>query len=255
MSEAPILDFFTVLTPYFDGPFAVVAAVAIVAAAFRAFTGFGANVIWGPVLMVFYGPVDMVAIMAVAACATMPQIAIPAAKDADWPTMWVMFAAVIVAVPVGVVTLLHADPLIVKKAFGVFILICALILASGWVYRGTHSRWATAGTGALAGWIGGFAGVGGPVLVIYFMAAPGEARVQRANNTISVSLIAPVTLAALIWQGAITPDAWIRGALLLIPMAFGQWIGLRLFRIAPVKLFRRVSLGLMMAIGISVLLA
>lgn len=249
------MDFLTLLAPYFDGPFAVVAAVAVFAAIFRAFTGFGANVIWGPVLMVFYGPVDMVAIMAIAACATSPQLVLPAAKDADWPTMRVMFAAIVVAVPAGVVTLLHADPLIVKKAFGVFILICALILASGWVYRGTHSKAATAATGALAGWIGGFAGVGGPVLVIYFMAAPGAVRVQRANNTVSVSLVAPVTLAALIWKGAITPDAWIRGALLLIPTILGQWIGLRLFRIAPVKLFRRVSLGLMMAIGISILVA
>ena len=239
------------LAPYLDGPFAIAAAVAVLAAIFRAFTGFGANVIWGPVLMLFYGPVDMVAIMAIAACATSPQLVLPAAKDADWRTIGIMFAAVFVAVPLGVVTLLHVDPHVVKRAFGIFILVCAVVLASGWVYRGTHSKWATAATGALAGWIGGFAGVGGPVLVIYFMAAPGEVRVQRANNTVSVSMVAPITLLALIWNGAIGTDAWIRALLLLAPVAFGQWIGGRLFRNASIRLFRRVSLGLMMAIGIT----
>lgn len=249
------VDVLTFLLGYIDWPFALAAAVAIVAAAFRAFTGFGANVIWGPVLMHFYGPVEMLAIMVIAACATAPQIALPAAKNADWRTMAIMFAAIVVAVPFGVLTLLNADPQIVKKAFGAFILLCALILASGWVYRGTHSPAATAATGALAGWIGGFAGVGGPVLVLYFMAAPGDLRVQRANNTISVSLMGPVTLVAMLWQNAIDTDAWIRSLLFLIPVAFGQWLGLRLFRIAPIQLFRKVSLGLMMAIGISVLLS
>lgn len=243
------------LLPYLDGPFALCAAVAVIAAIVRAFTGFGANVVWGPILMLFYGPVEMVAIMAIAACATMPQVAIPSARMADWRVMKIMFAAIVVATPLGVFTLLHVDPQIVKRAFGVFILICSFILASGWVYRGAHSTAATAATGALAGWIGGFAGVGGPVLVLYFLAAPGDLRQQHANNSISVSLIAPVTLVALLFQGAVDADAWVRGLLFLVPVAFGQWIGLRLFRVAPIQLFRRVSLGLMMIVGVSVLVA
>jgi len=245
-----ILGFFST---QLDWGFALCAGVAVLAAIVRAFTGFGANVVWGPVLMLYYGPVEMVAIMAIAAVATSFQIAIPSAKQADWRVIGIMFAAVLVATPFGVLTLLHVDPHIFKRAFAIFILLCALILASGWVYRGTHSKWATAATGALAGWIGGFAGVGGPVLVIYFLAAPGDLRQQHANNSISVSLLAPVTLVALLWQGAVDADAWIRGLLFLVPVYIGQWIGLRLFRIAPIQMFRKVSLGLMIVIGVTVL--
>lgn len=240
-------------TYVFDWGFALCSAVAVIAAIVRAFTGFGANVVWGPVLMLYYGPVEMVAIMAIAAVATALQVALPSAKQADWHVMGIMFVAVLVATPLGVLTLLQVDPHVFKRAFAVFILVCAAILASGWVYRGTHSKWATAATGAIAGWIGGFAGVGGPVLVIYFLAAPGDLHQKHANNSVSVTLLAPVTLAALLWQGAVDADAWIRGLLFLPPFFLGQWIGLRLFRVAPIQLFRKVSLGLMMVIGVTVL--
>jgi uncharacterized membrane protein YfcA len=249
------VDLFGFLTTYLDWGFALCAAVAVLAAIVRAFTGFGANVVWGPVLMLYYGPVEMVAIMAIAAVATSFQIALPSAKQADWRIMGIMFAAMLIATPFGVLTLLHVDPHVFKRAFGVFILVCAAVLASGWVYRGTHSTWATAATGALSGWIAGFAGVGGPILVIYFLAAPGDLRQKHANNSISVTLLAPITLAALLWEGAVDADAWIRGLLFLAPVFLGQWIGLRLFRVAPIDLFRKVSLGLMMIIGVTVLVS
>ena len=248
------MDFIANLSPYLDHGFAICAAVAVLAAIVRAFTGFGANVVWGPVLMLYYGPVEMVAVMAIAAVATSFQVALPSAKQADWRTIGILFAAMLVATPFGVMTLMQVDPHIFKRAFGIFILVCAVILASGWVYRGTHSTWATAATGALSGWIAGFAGVGGPILVIYFLAAPGDLRQKHANNSVSVTLLAPITLAMLLWEGAVDADAWIRGLLFLIPVYVGQWIGLRLFRIAPIDLFRKVSLGLMMVIGVTVLL-
>jgi uncharacterized membrane protein YfcA len=250
------VDISSFLSTYvFDWGFALCAGVAVLAAVVRAFTGFGANVVWGPVLMLYYGPVEMVAIMAIAAVATSFQVALPSARQADWRTIGIMFAAMLVATPFGVITLLHVDPHIFKRAFAVFILVCALILASGWVYRGTHSKWATAATGALSGWIAGFAGVGGPILVIYFLAAPGDLRQKHANNSISVTLLAPITLAMLLWEGAVDADAWLRGLMFLAPVFLGQWIGLRLFRVAPIELFRKVSLILMAIIGVTVLLS
>ena len=249
-----LVDISDFLSTYvFDWGFALCAGVAVLAAIVRAFTGFGANVVWGPVLMLYYGPVEMVAIMAIAAVATSFQVALPSAKQADWRTIGIMFAAMLVATPFGVLTLLQVDPHIFKKAFGIFILVGAAVLASGWVYRGTHSKFATAATGALSGWTAGFAGVGGPILVIYFLAAPGDLRQKHANNSISVTLLAPITLAGLLWQGAVDSDAWIRGLLFLPAVYIGQWIGLRLFKVAPIELFRKVSLALMMIIGVAVL--
>jgi hypothetical protein len=232
---------------------AIAAAFAVLSAAIRGFTGFGSNLIWGPVLLYLYGPVEMVAIMAMTGAMAILQIAVPAARIANWRDIRVILIAAILIAPLGIYSLIHLDPEIVRRAIGGFILIIALILASGWNFKGARGYTAQIVTGGVAGWLAGFAGIGGPICVLYFMAGPGKAEIQRANNTISVGVLSPPVVIMLAINGNVALETVVIAVLLLPPYFLGQWIGARLFYVLPRTLFRRLVLGLLMVIGVTVL--
>jgi uncharacterized membrane protein YfcA len=240
---------------FFDHNMAIAAAFAVVSAMLRGFTGFGANLIWGPVLIFLWGPVEAVAIMGLAGISASLQGCIPEIRKADWPEITPIIIAAAIGGPLGVVTLMHLEPDMVRRSIGGFILIIAVILATGWQYRGNRGLTPKVITGGLGGGLAGFAGIGGPICVLYFMAAPGPAEVQRANNMISVSVLVPMVLVSLGVSGGIGIETLIRAAILFVPYSFGMWLGARLFHMIPKELFRRAVLGLLMIIGVAVMAA
>ena len=92
-------------------------------------------------------------------------------------------------------------------------------------------------------------------MVLYFMSSKSEIRVLRANNTISVALLAPFYLVVMWISEVITLDGVLKGLLLVPPYLVGQWMGVRLFHVVSEELFRKFSLVLLIAIGALVLVA
>ena len=240
---------------FFDHDMAIAGIFAIAAAMLRGFTGFGANLIWGPVLIFLWGPVEAVAIMGLTGLFASVQACIPEVRKANWSEITPIIIAAAVAGPLGVAVLLHLEPDQVRRAIGAFILIIAVILASGWKYKGRRGLTPKLVTGGVAGGLAGFAGIGGPICVLYFMAAPGAAVTLRANNMISVSVLVPMVLVSLGVSGGIGIETLIRAAILFVPYSFGMWLGARLFHMIPKELFRRAVLGLLMIIGVAVMAA
>ncbi|MFP6733381.1 MAG: sulfite exporter TauE/SafE family protein [Rhodospirillales bacterium] len=243
------------LPQLFDQNLAIAGVFAVAAAMLRGFTGFGANLIWGPVLIFLWGPVEAVAIMGLTGISASLQGCIPEIRKADWPEITPIIVAAAIGGPLGVVALLHLEPDLVRRSIGAFILITAVILATGWQYQGNQGLMPKVVTGGLGGGLAGFAGIGGPICVLYFMAAPGPAEVQRANNMISVSILIPMVLVSLAFAGGIGVDTLIRAAILLLPYSLGMWLGARLFHAIPKELFRRAVLGLLIIIGFVVMAA
>lgn len=223
----------------------------------RGFTGFGANLIWAPVLVILFGPVEAVAIMGLAGLVSTVQLCVPAARQADWHEIWPIVLMSLIAAPLGVFTLYHVDAEFVRRGIGFFVLIIALILMKGWRYTGDRTGLKGSAariiTGILAGWLAGFGAIGGPIPVLYFMAAPGEAAVQRANNVIAVSALVPMVLVILIYNGDITEQTLMRVALLIPTYLAGTWLGAHSFRKAPAAIFRKAVLVVLIVIGISAL--
>ena len=63
----------------------VIASVfAMAGAAIRGLTGFGANLIWAPVLVVLYGPAETVVIMGITGLLSAFPIFVPAMSMVDW---------------------------------------------------------------------------------------------------------------------------------------------------------------------------
>lgn len=233
--------------------FAMAAGVGFVGAMLRGFSGFGANLIIAPVYAVLFGPVEAVQLVVIISFVSAWHLLVPAAKVVDWREIAPMIIAAIVLTPFGVWALLSIHPEFVRRAIGAFVLLAALVLMSGWTYKGRRGPAIGAVVGGLGGFITGFASIGGPVPVIYFMSAPGEARVQRANNLISVAVFPPITLVVFIVMGKLSLETMVRALILAIPYMVGLSAGARLFTIAPARAFRWIVLVILAAIGVGAL--
>ena len=59
------------------------------------------------------------------------QLCIPAARLTNWKEIRMIMLGAAVVTPLGIYTLIHLDPELVRRAIGGFVLIIALILATG----------------------------------------------------------------------------------------------------------------------------
>jgi len=246
------------LESYLTFEFGIAALAGLIGAYDRGFTGFGANLIWAPALVTVMNPVQAVAIMGIVGLFSSIQIVLPIIKDVNWnETCPIVISAWFIA-PFGVWVLYGLDAENVRKVIGIFILIIAFILLSGWRYRGDRTgikgRLAQITTGGIAGWLSGFGSIGGPIPVLYFMSSSDHPSIQRANNIIAVCALIPMVLLVLIFKGAINEETLIQSAILFIPVVFGTWLGARSFRFASPTIFRKVVLTLLIIIGTSALI-
>jgi uncharacterized membrane protein YfcA len=235
----------------FTADLAFAAAVAIVSGIVHGYTGFGAALVMVPLLALLYGPVEAIAVTSIAGLIGSSPVYLGAARIAVWREVGPLMAAAIIATPLGVVVLFSVDPEWIRRAIGLFVLMAALLLMSGWVYRGRRGAVASAVTGTLCGAVSGVAGVGGPPVVVYFIAAPHEPAVQRANIVISVGVVIPLVLGSMAIGGAVDGATLVRGIVAAPFYMAGFHGGTRLFGMAPQSLFRKIALWLLIATGLT----
>ena len=228
---------------------AIAAGFAVLGSAIRGYAGFGANIILAPVFAFLFGPQEAVLILGVVGLiSTIPLVA-SVAKDTAWGQITPMLLGIACITPLGVWALVSLDPSHTRRVIGGLVLAMGLIYLTGWRYQGPRGLKTRIAVGGLAGWLGGFAAIGGPVMVLYFMSGKSNVFTLRANNTISVASLAPFYLVVMWMSGIITPDGVWRALLLVPPYLAGQWVGVRLFHIVSETVFRKFSLFLLIAIG------
>lgn len=233
---------------------ALAAAIAVFSGIIHGYTGFGAALLMVPLFTLLFGPIEAIAIAVIVAIFGSAQLYPGAARNARWRELLPISIAIIIFTPLGVFILFNLDPDLIRRAMGGFVFLAALILMSGWVYRGPRGIFASAVAGGLAGGISGATGVGGPPLALYFLSAPQPVEVQRANIVIAVAVIIAVVLASLVIAGGFTAETLQRAVILTPAYVLGTWSGSRLFAIAPKEYFRRVALWLLLATGVGVVI-
>jgi uncharacterized protein len=241
------------LTPYLTFEFSIAILAGFAGAYIRGFTGFGSNLIWAPALVTVMEPVQAVAIMGIVGLTGTAQVALPILKNVGWKEIYPIILASWITAPFGIFVLYTLNAKTVRQVIGIFILAIAIILLTGWRYRGKRigikGRLAQLTTGGIGGWLAGFGGIGGAVPVLYFMASTDHPSIQRANNLITVSAMIPIVLAILIYKGAINHTTLIQSAILFIPFSMGTWLGAYSFNRASPDMFKNVVLILLIFIG------
>ncbi len=213
----------------------------VVAGLVRGFSGFGSAMIIMPVASSVLSPVEaIIFLVAAELLGPLPNLR-AALRDGTPREIGTLMIGALVALPVGLWCLTLISPV----AFGWFISAVVLVLlalvVSGWRLKGALTRPMTVGTGALGGFMTGFAGIPGPPVIMLYMASTLPISVIRANFLLYLVAI-DLVLFAFMWVSDLM--VWkiaLLGLLVGIPNLIANVIGARLFDPRAEVLFRRVA--------------
>jgi hypothetical protein len=194
------------------------------------YTGWGGGMVMMPLMTPIYGPVQALALIIFGGIMSSAQLMPAAVRDVHWVQMRWVYLTLLFATPIGSLALVHLDPGIVRRVIGAIVVMAALAIL-----------------------FDGFAGVGGPALVIYVMAHPDSARVQRAGIVIGSAIMIVLIMATLAAAGSINWVTLLKSLLLGLPQVACARLGMQVFRIAPQEIFRRVTLIALVFLGLGTL--
>jgi uncharacterized membrane protein YfcA len=216
----------------------------------RGFTGFGAALIIIPALIIVYGPVPAVVLMSLIEVPGVLQLARTAIREADWRGLAPLCIAASITIPIGAWSLAVFDPETTRRFIAAIVVLFAVLIATGWRYKGEINKILSVCIGTISGFCSGVASLGGPPVVMFLLAKGSNAAQTRAGIVAYFSLAMIMRLAAFGWH-----DLYSQGALLLsllmapVYMA-GIWIGNQFFKGASELLFRRVVVALVLVMGV-----
>ena len=110
-------------------------------------------------------------------------------KTIDFRLVWPFIIGGLAGVPIGILLIAHADPIVFKRTIGVFLVVFPLLL---YFQRKPMAirfggKWADAGIGFAGGILGGLAGLSGP-LPILWASVRGWGKEERRGICLSLSV-------------------------------------------------------------------
>lgn len=168
------------------------------------------------------------------------------------PLIVASMAATLVTVPMTLALSPRAmNRMLAAVVLGALVLLCLPLRLQ---VPPARERWWSAVVGALSGVLGGVSSLTGPVIVSYLVAL----RLPREVFVGSISVIylasAVPLYAAMAAGGRMGSDEWLGSALALLPMAAGLALGKRLRGRLGERWFRRVLLGFLAAVALTLAL-
>lgn len=224
--------------------------VVIIAGLVRGFAGFGSAMIIMPVASSVLSPVEAV-IFLIAAELIGPLPNLPAAlRDGTSGQAGLLALGALLALPMGLWALSVVDPVFFGWIISIVVLVLLTLVMVGWRFRGTLTLPLTVGTGAIGGFMNGFAGMPGPPVIMLYMASTLPVAVIRANFLLYLLaldlMMVPILLVMdlMVWKIALL------GLLAGIPNLVANMIGARLFDPDAEVIFRRVAYIVILASAI-----
>lgn len=170
----------------------------------------------------------------------------------DWPRTAPYLLGGALGVPLGVAALALASPDLLRLSVGVFLVGYALVQLAGLTrlcIGGWGGRPSDAAVGLGGGILGGFAGLSGPLPVIWLQLRGGPTLEQRAVYQPFNLVVLAIAGAGMAVAGQID-DGVLQAMLLAAPVtALGAWLGAHLYRRSSEAVVRRVVLTLLLLSG------
>lgn len=230
----------------------IVLSGAFVAGFTTGFAGFGTGLVasglWFHAL-----PAAMVPpLVALASVAAQLVGLIAVRKAFDWRRTAPFLLGGAIGVPVGVAALSTASPDVLRTSVGIFLFGYALLQlgGTGRVEIGNRGgRKADCAVGLGGGFLGGFAGLSGPLPLVWLQLRGGPRDRQRAAYqpfNLIVLALASLGMAA---SGQMGPDVLLIAGLCLPATLAGAWIGARVYIGVSEETFRKAVLTLLLGSG------
>ena len=188
----------------------------------------------------------------VAQSATLPSMW----RSFDFTLIWPFVIGGLVGVPVGTLLVAHADPQIFKLSFGLLLLVFPVVLyfqrPMAFSFGGKPADTAI---GFAGGILGGFAGLSGPIPILWASVRGWNKDERRGIFQVFNWTILLAALCLQIGSGLIKPGV-IRLALVAFPgTLLGTWLGTRVYHALNDRNFRDVVLALLFLSGMTLIIA
>jgi uncharacterized protein len=224
--------------------------VAFGAGILRGYTGFGFALAAVPALTLILKPADMVPAVTIITLLGGLQLVIQVWRQADWPSVWLLLAGAAVGLPFGVIMLRDLPPDLMRAFIGLTVLIAVLLLWRGFSFSDAPTKTVRLALGVLSGLLNGSTSMGGPPVIIFFLASPAGAIVGRASLLVYFFLLSWITLGTAAWGGLLTIHVLLLTALMLPAMSVGNWVGAHLFNKSSASTYRQVALIVLAVVAV-----
>ncbi len=226
------------------------ALVVFVAGVLRGFTGFGFALAVVPTITLFIDPVEVVPTISIVAAIAGAELLPKAWRSIHWPSMRFLVGGAVVGAPVGMYALKSLPADAMRVVIGLIVLAVVGLLVRGYRLTKAPSAFVRIGIGALSGLLNGGTAMGGPPVIIYFLASPEGIAVGRASLLVCfffLSIWSTVVNAA---GGLVTTSTVVFAALMIPLMAAGNGIGARWFDSTTAAHYQRVALCFLAATAV-----
>ena len=235
--------------------FALVLAIGLVAGTISGIVGFGSSIMLMPVLVIVFGPLKAVPIMAVAAMMANLSRILVWWRDVDWRATWVYSATGIPAAALGARTLLELPPRIMEGTLGVFFLL--MIPARRWLLAHDLKlkTWHLAIVGLGVGYVTGIVVSTGPINAPFFLAyglTKGAYLATEAAGSLAVYASKSLVFRSF---GALPWDAIVQGLIIGASLMAGSFLAKRFVLRMEAERFRLLMDGLLVLSGITMIWA
>lgn len=221
---------------------AFVALSVFTAGVMRGFSGFGAALFAVPALSMVFPPASVAPVVMGLQVLSGLQTMRGDLPHILWRCAIPLALASVATAMIGAHLLVSTDPTAVRLAMGVIVLATVALLMSGWRFARVPGLVPTALVGACSGLLNGFAAMGGPPLVAYFLGGPFEALAVRATMTMIFTAQSAMSLASIAFMGDLSWHTLLYVAITYPAQAAGIVLGQRLFRKVGGAYYRRVCI-------------
>lgn len=137
---------------------------------------------------------------------------------------------------------------------GVPVTLFALLQLAGWRFSlGRQRKDVEAGIGAFAGFLGGMSGIWGPPTVLYLTALNTEKTEQMRAQGVIYGLGSVALAGAHVGSGVLRAETLPLSLALIAPALLGQWLGGKVLSRIDQKVFRNVTLFVLLIVGMNLI--
>lgn len=232
------------------GQAALIFGTVFLAGFLRGFTGFGFALAAVPVMSLFLDPAMIVPAIPIVAMVAGAEQLRRAWRQANWPAIRRLMIGAIAGAPFGVVTLMILPADAMRVMIGLVLLAAVLMLWRGYRFKKTPPTPAQLGIGFISGLLNGSTAMGGPPVILFFLASPEGVVVGRASLLVYFCFISAWSIVVQSVGGLLDLKVIVLAILMIPVMAAGNVIGDRLFDRSSAGTYQRVALVFLLAIAI-----
>ena len=235
----------------FSGPaLAVMIAGLMIASLARGYSGFGFSALLVASWSIVTDPARAIVLAFMLEVTASIFQAISVWRDIPWKRVGLLIAGASLGTPIGVYLLANMDERILRMGIAGFVVLAAGVLLAGWKLKARANGAGTTSVGLVSGICNGTVGMGGLPVAI-FLTADGDSPKRIRAAVIAYFFLLDIVGLIFLTQAGLVGRESISLAVLSLPiLLIGMWLGGRHFLGATPEGFRRMSLGLLLILGV-----